>query len=1715
MTPTLDVSTIASIPFAMRHHTTSILQSLPDWLHQAPQKLYADLSELKPELPDWFNTISAPQHAALREAQTDSWSARSRVENILKNVLDVHAFAEPLLKERLKADYGLDIDPKEIFINLYTQSTLPVLDVPTAGSTAWRVSLLDAALHNFEAFEAQDLAFTRDSGFISRPDKYNNYRTLNNLTAQISIPSFVKLCRTLDLGQRYKEHLLTELGFNDRGVQQLLNQEIIESHRTELKAALHQSLARKDIKDATFQSFDAYLKGGNNAWATQTMTLLDCDLTGPLIFTPQPGDTTITSVVVYLPHDPIQPLKEYTTLTDFIAYVAKQLINEAYLTFFSRFVNHDQIGTFYGALETSLYHIILYRPEGPGFAPAVETFTTKKIPKENPTLNYSTTEIDNRNNEALLSKLVEKIFRDAKTIAVSTESADRKTRERHWEKLKSIGEAVFNAALFVIAPFVPVVGELMLLQMAYQLLDDTYEGIRDWAKGKPAEAFDHFFNILSSVAQAVLFGATTVILKPLLSKASAFIKGLKAVKSADGKTRLWSPDITPYAHDLSIPEGSKPNELGLHEHEGKTLLKLTDIDDKEHTLVVNKAEDRDVYTLQHATRPEAFAPQMEHNGQGAWSMEGEEPQTWNGNVLMRRLGHITEGLSNNELEAIRSVSGTDEGTLRKIHTVKDTIPPLLEDSFKRFKTHKTMLRDIEHIRNGELLETKSNWLDSMATELEGWPKEKAIKVHRDAAHTDLAHTFGNANASPEDSITLTHDEVKAGKLPSLIADNFSEEHLSTLLGAPTSKELAQQKIQIRLADHAAAYKKNIFEYEYSHTLIKNDPHLALIKDTYPTLPDPVAQALLKTSTPEEALHLSEKKTLPIRIEQVAKALDLNTQIMHAQEGAHVDTMLNAAGEKLAINTLRIHSDSISDLHLEVRDGALDGEVRHAHQPSGATQKRIIVRTGDSRYEVREADNTLVHPADNFHNALAKALPVKNRQKLYAQFSKNQTLKGWLSEKQQPPAELITALSSKDIAYSARRESEQLLKGGLLTYFARPEPTIENPHTSFVRELYPTRSKEEVELIANRINTPELKSKLEALIDEKDLLFKELGDWVGELEFRASPGKNLGSIKEGRRQIRALIEKAWLAADKPEINMAGTSHANGTLSLDNTDLGALFVDKLTLSKPLTLFTEVTLDSCKLDSKSTSFLKNFPNARTLSARHNNLNNLPSELFSLPKLKTLDLSHNKIELPPTSSSLPGLKQLKFLDLSSNPLKRPPDVSLMRNLQTLRLNNTAIETWPNGLFSLKRPDNFDLRLTGNKITTIPEYPLNSQQSKVIARARLDIAKLDTDSKDLFENYRRALGLDPHRTYPPRGAEGRRFWLEEAGEFTPDVIKEMAHMWDKLEEAHGSQGFFEVIDRLAITDPEIFNTDADAEAYDDDLDILRDKVWRVMDAAYDDPQMREKLFTIASAPTDCADAGAHIFKTMGMETLIYEAKLAFAEGELTRLDYQKQMAQLAIGQARLTKLYEIASSDIAQRILPTDQGGEGLRFTSDQNRGTLDEVEVHMAYQARLAESLELPWVSKYMAYRDVAAVNNTKITNAYRIITEGEANNGLVEQLVEIPFWQELLNEQYAAEMRANEEVFGEKSEALDGLSELQRQWVQSSADISQRDVQRLNQLKALATQLSADPDLLLTQDRMKDSTYLKIVDNLAYEQKGKSRELTNNVLRQAGLLPRAATE
>lgn len=95
------------------------------------------------------------------------------------------------------------------------------------------------------------------------------------------------------------------------------------------------------------------------------------------------------------------------------------------------------------------------------------------------------------------------MYRDAKALAVSTASVDQKVRWERWSAFQKIASTLLQIAAFIAAPFIPPIGLVMLGYTAYQMLDEAFEWIIDWAEGEVSEAFRH---LLSFVEQGIQLG---------------------------------------------------------------------------------------------------------------------------------------------------------------------------------------------------------------------------------------------------------------------------------------------------------------------------------------------------------------------------------------------------------------------------------------------------------------------------------------------------------------------------------------------------------------------------------------------------------------------------------------------------------------------------------------------------------------------------------------------------------------------------------------------------------------------------------------------------------------------------------------------------------------------------------------------------------------------------------------------------------------------------------------------------------------------------------------------------------------------------------------------------------------------------------------------------------------------------------------------------------
>ncbi|MDB5995183.1 MAG: hypothetical protein JWP42_2319 [Pseudomonas sp.] len=661
-------------------HYQTLSNALPAWLLETSPATRSALTTVTLD-------TSLPDDPAFKASSVEHWTQRNRLEHRLGKLKNARDFAEPLLTDALKARFGVELDVKTTFLRLYIPKTTPWFPIKTGAARTWTVSLLDAALHNFEEAEAQPDAYDDASTFITEPSPAGHFDTLPAIKQTITVPGFATLCRELDIGGRYSEYLDDNLGVTNHLAGAALKRSVRHTHQAALKSALHLARLRQDLDDDACEAILGLAQGlpgmqlDGQGLLCHDLTLMSSALTGIVIFAPDLDQVRQASrIVVYIPDDPEHPVKQYPDTQAFMRELTRQLRSPAYQQFFSRFVDHPERGHFFADLDRRLSEVTWHQHQHADPLPS-----WRDTPIDKPDLQFSVSPIKTGLWLHLYQRQLNKMLNDARAMAISTASADRNARWAQWDAFSKIATAILEVASFVALPFVPFVGELMLAYMAYQVLDETFEGIVDWAEGLQQEALGQLMNVVESVVQLGTFvvGGAIVIgeIKPLLPpEILAFFDRLRPVKSSDGKTRYWQPDLSPYEQSAHLPLSAKPDALGLYVHEGKTLLPL---EDKRYA--VQRNNETGQFQIEHPKRAEAYQPPLRHNGHGAWQTGLEQPLSWNRETLLRRVGHSVEGFSDVEREHILRISGYHENMLREMHV--DNLPPpsLLTDVIKRFK----------------------------------------------------------------------------------------------------------------------------------------------------------------------------------------------------------------------------------------------------------------------------------------------------------------------------------------------------------------------------------------------------------------------------------------------------------------------------------------------------------------------------------------------------------------------------------------------------------------------------------------------------------------------------------------------------------------------------------------------------------------------------------------------------------------------------------------------------------------------------------------------------------------------------------------------------------------------------------------------------------------------------------------------------------------------
>ncbi|WP_300627631.1 DUF6543 domain-containing protein [Pseudomonas sp.] len=1044
-------------------HFDVISQALPTWAKQAQPKRLKALGEAKKTIRDWYR-IRSPQHDVLKDAVAKQWEAQNAVDKQLKDLQAIDSFAEPLLKHALKEQYGVEEDVRDTYLKLY---------IPTGavirGATSKTFSLLHAALHNFSAGET----FTNECSFTTRPDAEGRFE-VKHIKHRMTLGQFKTLVRKLDIGALYQQHLEEQLGLKQPVVAGVLRARVIRSQQAAFRAAIHSALMMGHIDHAMHNLLPGLIEGRTDLKLNRLpvrchdLVMMDTVLTGIVLIGPDLlRSREPAPIVVYLPDDPEHPLKQYPDTRAFVQELTRQLRQPDYQQFFCRFVPQASRGLFLAKLNDRLSNVT-WHPRQP--LSALPSW--RDTPVDSPNLQLGVRGLKEGLWSHLHRQKLNQILNDSREIAVSTAYADRMARWAWWDNLEKILADVLNVALLVATPFVPVLGQLMLAYSAWQIADDVFEGLLDWAENRSIEAIEHAVGAAQSLVQLGLFGIGTPLGELVKLKLSAFVDGLIAVRLPSGKQALWNPDLTPYRQKQLAPApGSKADKEGFHTHAGKKLMRLDD-----HHYEVTQDPDTGQHRVVHPERPEAYRPQVYTNGDGTLVHEGEEPLTWSPQRLMQRLSPLTAQLAPAQLEQIRDISGVGIDDLQRIYVENTELPPLLNDTLERVELRQDVDHCLAHVRNGEPTGEADNWTAQTLTELPGWPADSAIDVFDAADLSGDPIRYGNRDADPAHTLRITLEAIQAGRLPEQLVAFLNEEALKGLLGKDLPAEPAGrvQALRDQLADYLETQKDVLFDHLYRNAQLTDDASGQLLQEHVPGLTDTLVHRLLRHALANERQIMTQERRVPLRLKHLARELAFEVRATHAYEGLYPNVPPSADTERLLLNALRLHTDTFGDLRLSVHTGTANGPVRCSVGPDDASISKVLILKQDGRYALPEA------PLQTFdlYEATLRTLPEDRLTALGYRPGQGHALQQWLKAKLLPPAERRTVLAQPPVLPVAQRETLLLLQRprfkALRQLFSRGR-SVE----ARIRRLYPRMTDTEVQSYVTLMGTPEGLNTLEA------------------------------------------------------------------------------------------------------------------------------------------------------------------------------------------------------------------------------------------------------------------------------------------------------------------------------------------------------------------------------------------------------------------------------------------------------------------------------------------------------------------------------------------------------------------------------------------------------------------------------------------------------------
>lgn len=1371
-----DVTQPSSPAATQSLHGDFLERASPSWLIEATPARKQALKDAATPQPAWLEKASPEQRKALAASFLASFTAQTQLDKTMASFQDIDAFARPLLLKALKDQYQVEVDVDKTLLCLRRPLAVGILEVEVSDFQFLKLSMLEAALHNFEAYECKEGAYHKTSGFMEATSTPGTY---HSVTLNLKVSQFLSLCRSLDIGAKYQAYLQSFFYPEEGAAHVTLREHFIASQKAALKAAAEQAVLTGDIQPADQRMILSVIEGEIHPWMGdkqvwfRTLGLMKLRMTGCMVFLICKKYTYPDELIIYIPQDPVHPLKRYTWAQ--MEKEFKRLFTERdadkradpaptpYQAFFSRFVPYAKRAYYFSQftqkaadsptdiwrspwkklLDFTTPQFITGIKELPPQAPA------KLEPNNAPYLAPSTRTRAGKGIWAanidpwkyFFEQHREQLIADARAHAVPTAEVDAKARDAKLAHLLEIGMLGLNIA----SMFVPVLGEVMMGVMAGQLLYETLEGAVEWGEGDLQAAKAHLVDVAENLAQIAIMAGVGAAVSWRAAKAEPVIETLNEVTLPNGRTRLWRASLDRYASPVVLENTLSPNALGQYVKDGKTYVRLgAQAYEQTYDTSLRK------WRIKHPSDPQAYQPILEHNGHGAWQHTLERPLEWDRLTLLRRIGHATEGFTDEALLKLADISGVSDNTLRKVHVERTVAPPELLEAMRLFKADTAAADVIEQLEGSKPIDELYLYALPLIVEMPRWPQGRALEVIDGPALTAKPVKYGAGRSRIGATIKVSREHILGGELPERILQALDESERVKLLGAEAARVSEARTLEFskQLADYARQRKPAIFDSIYTGTEAV-DPRVRRLQRNCPGLSESAAHAVLEHAQADELAAFDSATRVPLNMLEEARWYARQGRLVRAYAGLRREAIATADTRRLALHTLQTLPGWPSTLRLQVRDGRVDGALLDSIGPEAASEKKYLVKQGPAYQAFDErggALNSLPSHGDNFFASLMHALPDDARQSLgVPQVSQHAALQAKIIEQADAyRMQAVEWLEPKTRWFKPPVRVNGVLKG----YYASGRvPDHRQAVIREVRKIYPDLTDAQVddfilELRQAGNDVRAIAERLRALFEENRQMQATLDDWIS----RAAPAERHYHLLAAQ-----ALKRSWRQAV-----LAGKVTGAEVLSLNlDTPLPPLTAN-------FSHVRELNVSGAALhDGNIDEFLRYFPKLESLSIEATQglraervprplLTNVPFSLARLEGLKHLKLTFRASELaeqfPARLATLTGLERLEigYFGYQSARLDSL-DLTPLNQLKTLKVvaPNVTLQ-WPAYVQQLALLERLDLAQT--KVLKLPDS-LYTGYERLWRGLSLDWSQLSYEAfKPAYEHVKNYAGTaGPH----------------------------------------------------------------------------------------------------------------------------------------------------------------------------------------------------------------------------------------------------------------------------------------------------------------------------------------------------------------------------------